>query len=201
MDIILASTSPYRRKLLQRLHIPFRCLPPEVDESPLPNETPRALAQRLALAKAHSLSAQWRGALVIGSDQVASIDGQIMGKPGNHEAAVAQLLASSAREVIFYTAVALVRDESAIEWFHVEPFKVLFRPLSGPAIDGYLRREQPYDCAGSFKCEGLGIALFENLQGNDPTSLEGLPLIALTDLLARAGVDVLPPVYPLASAG
>ena len=140
MDIILASTSPYRRKLLQRLHIPFRCLPPQVDESPLPNEPPRALAQRLARAKARSLSAQWRGALVIGSDQVASIDGRIMGKPGNHEAAEAQLLASSAREVVFYTAVALVCDESAIDWFHVEPFKVQFRPLSGAVIDGYLRR-------------------------------------------------------------
>lgn len=201
MDIILASTSPYRRNLLQRLHIPFRCLPPEVDESPLPNESPRALAQRLARAKAHSLSAQWRGALVIGSDQVASIDGQIMGKPGNHEAAVAQLLASSGREVVFYTAVALACDESAIDWFHVEPFTVRFRSLSDAVIDGYLRREQPYDCAGSFKCEGLGIALFASLQGNDPTSLEGLPLIALTDLLARARVNVLPPAYPSATAG
>ena len=188
-DIILASTSPYRRDLLQRLQIPFRCLAPQADESPLPGEQPADLAVRLALAKAHSLAPDHPNALIIGSDQVASVDGRIMGKPGTHAAAVAQLRASSGQEVRFHTAIALVCTARQLEWFHVEPTSAHFRVLSEQAIESYLRREQPYDCAGSFKCEGLGIALFERLQGNDPTSLEGLPLIALTGLLARAGVE------------
>jgi len=193
MDIILASTSPYRRHLLQRLQIPFSCLAPQADESPLQEEQPADLAARLAVAKARSLGADHPNALIIGSDQVASIDGCLMGKPGTHAAAVAQLRASSGREVRFHTAIALVCNARELEWFHVEPTSVHFRELSEQAIEGYLRREQPYDCAGSFKCEGLGIALFTRLQGNDPTSLEGLPLIALSGLLARAGIDVLEP--------
>ena len=193
MDIILASTSSYRRQLLQRLQIPFCCHAPDTDESPLPGEQPAAMAQRLALAKAHSIGSAHPGALNIGSDQVASVDGRIMGKPGTHEAAATQLRASSGREVHFDTAVALVCQQKRAEWFHVEPFSAHFRPLSEQAIESYLRREQPYDCAGSFKWEGLGIALFTRLQGDDPTSLEGLPLIALTGLLARAGIDVLAP--------
>ena len=193
MDIILASTSPYRQRLLQRLQIPFRCLPPKVDESPLANETPAALAERLARAKAQSLALDHPGAIVIGSDQVASIDGVPMGKPGTHEVATAQLRASSGKEVLFHTGLALVCADRDVEWFHVEPFSAHFRTLSDPAIEDYLQRERPYDCAGSFKCEGLGIALFEGLRGNDPTSLEGLPLIALTSLLARAGINILEP--------
>ena len=192
-DIILASTSPYRRALLQRLQIPFHCLAPQTNESPLPDEQPPDMAVRLALAKARSLAPDDPDALIIGSDQVASVGGRIMGKPGNHAAAVAQLRASSGREVRFHTAIALVCASRQLEWFHVEPTGVYFRDLSERAIEGYLRREQPYDCAGSFKWEGLGIALFERLQGDDPTSLEGLPLIALTGLLTRAGVDVLEP--------
>lgn len=191
MDIILASTSVYRRKLLQRLQLPFRCLPPEVDESPLPGEAPAELAQRLARAKAQCLSSQWPDALVIGSDQVASVNGHIMGKPGDHRTAAGQLQTSSGQQVLFHTGVALACTRRALDWFHVEPFNAHFRHLSDHAIEAYLRREQPYDCAGSFKCEGLGIALFERLCGDDPTSLEGLPLIALTSLLARAGIDVL----------
>ena len=190
-DIILASTSPYRRALLQRLQIPFRCLNPQTDESPLPDERPADMAGRLALAKARSLAPDHPGALIIGSDQVASVGGRIMGKPGTHTAAVAQLRASSGREVKFHTAIALVCTSRQLEWFHVEPTGVYFRDLSERAIEGYLRREQPYDCAGSFKWEGLGIALFERLQGDDPTSLEGLPLIALAGLLNKAGVDIL----------
>ena len=192
-DIILASTSPYRRDLLQRLQIPFRCLAPQADESPLSGEQPADLAVRLALSKARSLAPNHPDALIIGSDQVASVGGRIMGKPGTHAAALAQLRASSGREVRFHTAIALVCTARQFEWFHVELTIAHFRVLSEQAMDSYLRREQPYDCAGSFKWEGLGIALFESLQGDDPTSLEGLPLIALTGLLARAGVNVLEP--------
>ena len=190
MDIILASTSPYRRQLLQRLQIPFRCLPPVVEESALPGEAPDTMAGRLAQAKACSIASAHPEALVIGSDQVASIDGSIMGKPGTHEQAVMQLRASSSKEVIFHTGVALVCVMKKLKTFHVEPFSVNFRDLSDTIIENYLRRDTPYDCAGSFKWEGLGIALFTGLSGNDPTSLEGLPLIALVDLLAQAGLAI-----------
>lgn len=189
-DIILASTSPYRRQLMQRLQIPFRCLSPGVDESPMPGEAPAALAQRLALAKSEAIALANPTALVIGSDQVAAVGGEIMGKPGTHEAAAAQLRASSGREVCFATAVSLTCARRNLQECHLEPFSAHFRPLDDATIENYLRREQPYDCAGSFKCEGLGIALFTGLRGNDPTSLQGLPLIALVDLLARAGVAI-----------
>lgn len=191
MDIILASTSPYRRALLERLQLGFRCIPPKVDEQPNPNEAPDSLAERLARSKAQAVASLHPKALVIGSDQVASIDDLIIGKPGNFENAKAQLLMSSGREVTFYTGIALVSLEKGLERLHVEPFRVRFRVLTDVQISNYLRREKPYDCAGSFKAEGLGIALFEQLAGNDPTSLEGLPLIKLSELLASAGVDVL----------
>ena len=174
MNIILASTSPYRRRLLERLQLPFRCVSPETDETPLPDEAPAALAVRLARAKAESIARLQPGALIIGSDQVASIEGSIMGKPGNFNSASAQLRSS--------------RDQERI---HVERFCVRFRALSDSQITNYLHREQPYDCAGSFKVEGLGIALFESLIGDDPTSLVGLPLIKLTALLGELGVDIL----------
>lgn len=191
MDIILASTSRYRRSLLERLQLGFRCIPPEVDEQRNPNEAPGNLAKRLALKKAQAVASLYPDALVIGSDQVASIDGSIIGKPGNFENATAQLQRSAGREVTFYTGIALVSRARGFERLHVEPFSVLFRVLTDTQIANYLHREQPYDCAGSFKAEGLGIALFEKLSGNDPTSLEGLPLIKLSELLASAGVDVL----------
>ena len=191
MDIILASTSPYRRRLLERLQLDFRCIAPQVDEDTLAGEPPQAMAARLSLQKAQAVARLHPGALVIGSDQVASIDDQKIGKPGNFENATAQLTASSGREVIFYTGIALVCAAQGFEQFHVEPFTVRFRELSATQIANYLRREQPYDCAGSFKAEGLGIALFEQLAGNDPSSLEGLPLIKLNELLANAGVEVL----------
>jgi len=206
MDIILASTSSYRRRLLQRLQIRFRCLPPDVEEERLPAEEAAAMAIRLALAKARAVALAHPGALVIGSDQVATHEhaasddsvarnnpggSAIIGKPGSHEAARAQLQASSGRVVCFYTGLALCCIATGLERFHVEPFRVHFRELGDKSIENYLRREQPYDCAGSFKCEGLGIALFERLEGRDPTSLEGLPLIALTGLLAEAGIAVL----------
>ena len=191
MDIILASTSPYRQQLLRRLGLPFRCIAPAVAESHLPLESPSAMAGRLALAKARSVALAHPAALVIGSDQVAAVGDEILGKPGTHEAARRQLQASSGREVRFYTGVALVGAANDFERFHVEPFSVYFRELDDKSIENYLLRDTPYDCAGSFKCEGLGIALFERLAGQDPTSLEGLPLIALTGMLAEAGCPVL----------
>lgn len=191
MDIILASTSPYRQSLLRRLQIPFHCVSPQVKEDRQPGEQPEAMAARLALAKARDIAAQNPDSWVIGSDQVAAIGDLVMGKPVTHSAATDQLLNSSGREVRFYTGVALLGNARSFERIHVETFSVHFRTLSGTAIENYLQKEQPYDCAGSFKCEGLGIALFERMQGNDPSSLEGLPLIALTTLLGEAGINVL----------
>ena len=191
MDLILASTSPYRQKLLERLQLPFRCVAPDTDESSHPGEQPPALAGRLARAKAQSIAGDYPDAIIIGSDQVASLNGSLMGKPGTHEAAVKQLKASSGQQVRFHTGVALACATRQLDWFHVEPFTAHFRQLTDSTIEDYLRREQAYDCAGSFKCEGLGIALFERLEGDDPTSLEGLPLIALTGLLTRAGLSIL----------
>jgi septum formation protein len=191
MDIILASTSPYRRRLLERLQLPFRCVPPATDETPHPGELPETLAGRLALEKARDVAVIEPHALVIGSDQVASLEGVILGKPGSHAAAREQLRASSGRAVRFWTGLAVVCRAQRLELRHTECFSVRFRHLVDNAIDDYLAREQPFDCAGSFKWEGLGIALFEKLEGCDPTSLEGLPLIALTTLLEQAGIDIL----------
>lgn len=191
MDIILASTSSYRRRLLERLQLPFRCEPPDIDETPFLGEAPAALAGRLAQEKAQSIAVLHPGALVIGSDQVASIAGNIIGKPGNFDAASAQLTNSSGREMMFYTAIALISPHLRPPRLHVEPFCVRFRTLTDTQITNYLHREQPYDCAGSFKIEGLGITLFERLTGDDPTSLEGLPLIKLSELLGELGVDIL----------
>jgi septum formation protein len=191
MDIILASTSPYRRRLLERLQLSIRCMAPEIAENSISGESPAAMAQRLALLKAQAIAQQYPSAIVIGSDQVAEIDGAILGKPGSFDRAQEQLRSSSGRVVQFYTAVALVGLDRGVERLHVEPFKVRFRMLNNIQIANYLRREQPYDCAGSFKIEGLGIALFEALTGNDPTSLEGLPLLKLTELFTEVGVDIL----------
>lgn len=191
MTLILASTSSYRRALLERLQLPFQSVAPEVDETPRAGESAPDLAARLALAKARAVSARHPGALVIGSDQVASLDGQLLGKPLVRQRAREQLRASAGQRVTFYTGVALCRATPAFLSQRVVPFQVDFRPLTDREIDDYLAREAPWDCAGSFKCEGLGIALFERLQGDDPTSLEGLPLIALCQLLDEAGQAVL----------
>ena len=188
MELILASTSPYRKRLLERLQIPFNCVAPEVDESPLPGEPPEALAERLARAKAQAVSSLQPGALVVGSDQVASLDGRCIGKPGGFDAAAQQLQDSSGRIVQFYTGVALAGPDGETCRSRVEVFKVTFRQLTEAEIAAYLQKEAPYDCAGSFKCEGLGIALFEKMIGDDPTSLEGLPLIATCGLLRDAGI-------------
>ena len=191
MNLILASTSTYRKRVLSRLQIPFTTVAPGTDESPLPDESAIALVERLALAKALAVARAHPDSLIIGSDQVATLKGQIFGKPGNYDAAAAQLSQCSGNEVIFYTAIALLGPDTGMSEVIVDPFTVTFRELSEQEISTYLEREQPYDCAGSFKCEGLGIALFERLSGSDPTSLEGLPLIALTTLLAKAGHPVL----------
>ena len=194
MNIILASTSRYRRALLERLRFDFRCVAPDVDETPVAGELPLDLATRLSRAKAREVANRFPAAMVIGSDQVASIDGRTaIGKPGSFEAARAQLRASSGTAVTFYTGVALNCAARGMERFHVELFSVQFRELSDRQIESYLRREQPYDCAGSFKAEGLGIALFEKMVGDDPSSLEGLPLIRLNQMLLREGLDALVP--------
>ncbi|WP_300620930.1 Maf family nucleotide pyrophosphatase [Dokdonella sp.] len=189
-ELVLASTSPYRRELLSRLGLPFLAVAPGVDESPLPDEAPRALALRLARAKAEAVAARRPGTLVIGSDQVAELDGHALGKPGTPAAAEAQLAACSGRCVDFHTALCVVdtRGGHAVATAAIDRTRVVFRPLETAEIRRYLEAEQPFDCAGSFKCEGLGIILFDRIENDDPTALIGLPLIALSRLLRAAGV-------------
>ena len=189
--IVLASTSRYRRELLSRLGLPFDVIAPEVDEQPLPGETPAALAWRLAAAKAQAVARQRPGAVVIGSDQVAELDGQALGKPGTHERAVQQLQAMRGRQVLFHTAVAVVRADSGFERTAMAGVRVVFRALSDADIEHYLHIEQPYDCAGSARSEGLGIALLSAIDSDDPTALIGLPLIRTCELLREAGLDPL----------
>ena len=191
--LILASSSRYRRELLQRLHLPFEVVVPEVDETPLPGEAPAALAQRLALAKAQAVAAQRPAAIVIGSDQVAELDGHSIGKPGTHKRAVSQLRRMRGRLVIFQTAVAVVCAEHNFAQVLLAPVAVRFRRLSDAEIEHYLRTEQPYDCAGSAKCETLGIALLEAIDSDDPTALIGLPLIRTCTLLRQVGLNPLQP--------
>ena len=194
-ELILASTSRYRRELLARLKLPFEVQSPDVDETPRAGELPAALALRLALAKAHAVSARYRGAVVIGSDQVADLDGLPIGKPGTHERAVEQLRAMSGRSVVFQTAVAVVCAANGFCATALTPVRVNFRVLADSEIERYLRTEQPYDCAGSAKAETLGIALLSAIESDDPTALIGLPLIRTCELLRQAGID------PLAGAG
>jgi septum formation protein len=189
--LILGSTSRYRRELLERLRLPFEVHAPDVDETPHPGEAPAALAQRLALAKAHAVAAAHPDAVVIGSDQVADLDGQPIGKPGTHERAVQQLRAMRGRSIVFQTAVAVVCKMSGYEGTALVPVTVRFRDLSDAEIEHYLRTEQPYDCAGSAKCETLGIALLDAIESDDPTALVGLPLIRTSALLRAAGIDPL----------
>ncbi len=189
--LILASTSRYRRELLERLRLPFLVVAPEVDETVLPGEAPAALAQRLALAKARAVAALHPQAVVIGSDQVAELDGQPLGKPGTHERAMAQLQQLSGRQAVFHTAVAVVRADTSFEEVTLAPVTVRFRTLGPEEIEHYLRLEEPYDCAGSAKCETLGIALLEAIDSDDPTALIGLPLIRTCRMLRDAGIDVL----------
>lgn len=189
--LILGSSSLYRRELLQRLRIPFDTMSPDIDETPQPGESPDATAMRLCKAKALAIAAQAPGCLVIGCDQVATLDGIQIGKPGTHANAFAQLQLMRGREVIFHTALCLAdgRPASRVP-FQIENVQtfVTFRDLPDTELDAYLRIEQPYDCAGSARNEGLGIALLESVRGTDPTALTGLPLIALTSMLRRAGM-------------
>ncbi|MBF0455447.1 MAG: septum formation inhibitor Maf [Magnetococcales bacterium] len=190
--LILASTSPYRRQLLERLALPFSVADPAVDERSLVGESPQQLVERLAIAKAEGVARVHPGAVVIGSDQVAVLDGEITGKPGHHEAAREQLRRASGREVVFHTGLCCYQHNLAGDHLQhaVIPYRVLFRKLSDEQIERYLHKEKPYDCAGSFKSEGLGVALFARMEGEDPSALMGLPLIHLTTLLEKVGVFV-----------
>jgi MAF protein len=189
--LVLASTSPYRKALLERLQMPFVTHSPDVDESPLPGEAPEALVKRLSYDKAKAVAAHYPQAVIIGSDQVATLKGNIIGKPGNHENAKAQLQTASGKTVTFLTGLTVLDTTNGNAETTIDHFEVTFRTLSGDQIDAYLYKEQPYDCAGSFKSEGLGITLFEEMKGKDPTSLIGLPLITLTHLLNNAGINPL----------
>ncbi len=188
---VLASGSPYRRELLSRLQHPFRVCVSQVDETPLAEETAPMLVQRLAECKARSVARLYPRALIIGSDQVATLDGSIIGKPGNPERAAQQLRQASGRLVQFYTGLTLFNSATGHCATVLEPFAVHFRPLTEAQIQHYLAKEQPYDCAGSFRSEGLGVSLFARLEGDDPSALMGLPLIQLVSLLARFGQPVL----------
>jgi septum formation protein len=189
--LILASTSRYRRELLERLRLPFTVEPPGVDETPLPGEAPAALARRLALRKAQAVAAHHPHSIVIGSDQVADLDGEPIGKPGTHERAVAQLRRMRGRRVVFQTALAVVRHDTGHVGEDLAAVTVQFRELGDDEIEHYLRTEQPYDCAGSARSESLGIALLSAIESDDPTALVGLPLIRTCRLLRAAGLDPL----------
>ncbi|MBU2887041.1 septum formation inhibitor Maf [Gilvimarinus agarilyticus] len=192
-SIILASSSPYRAQLLKRLGLPFQALSPEVDETARSTETPAALAQRLACDKACALAGTHPDSLIIGSDQVACLNGQAMGKPGTHTNALLQLKAAQGEWVDFHTGVCVYDSKTGQEYSKLATYRVKFKSLTEKQLDTYLTLEKPYDCAGSFKSEGLGITLFEQMEGADPTGLIGLPLITLTSLLTLAGIDPLSP--------
>ncbi len=191
LQLVLASTSPYRRELLDRLRLPFETANPNVDEAALPGETPEATALRLSEAKARAVSGDYPEALIIGSDQVACLDGQVFGKPGSHENAVRQLQAMRGRTVNFFTGLCLLNARTGQAHVRGVPTWVTFRELTDAQIDHYLRVESPYDCAGSAKSEGLGIALVAKMTGEDPNALVGLPLIALCDLLNIENINTL----------
>lgn len=190
-NLVLASTSVFRKSLLEKFNLPFECAKPETDETPLANETPQALVERLAIAKAQAVAKQYPDALIIGSDQVAVCDGEILGKPHHFDNAVKQLSKFSNKAVTFYTGLCVYNSATESVSSLIEPFYVHFKALSQEAIANYLHAEEPYNCAGSFKSEGLGICLFEKLEGEDPNSLIGLPLIKLAELLKQQGLDIL----------
>ena len=192
-SLILASTSRYRRELLARLRLPFEVVSPEVDETALPGEAPAPMAARLALAKAHAVAALHPGAVVIGSDQVCDLGGQALGKPGDHANATRQLRRLSGQTAVFHTAVAVVQADTSFTESALATVRVRFRELSDQDIARYLQLDQPYDCAGSAKCETLGITLLDSIESDDPTALIGLPLIHTARLLRQAGIDPLSP--------
>lgn len=190
-QLILGSSSRYRRELMQRLRLPFDVHSPDVDETPLPGEAPASLAGRLALTKARAVAALYPEAVVIGSDQVADLNGMPLGKPGSHERAVTQLRQMRGQSVVFQTAVAVACLATGFEQMLLAPVRVTFRDLSDDEIERYLLAEQPYDCAGSAKSEGLGIALLERIDNDDPSALVGLPLIRTCAMLRAAGMEVI----------
>lgn len=189
--LILASTSPFRKELLEKLNLVFDTAKPDVDETALPEETAIALVERLAIAKAQAIAPEFSDALIIGSDQVCVNQGQILGKPGNVANAFQQLKAASGKRITFYTGLALLNTRTGTVQSLVEPYAVQFRVLSDQMINSYLEKEQPFNCAGSFKSEGYGIALFESLEGKDPNSLIGLPLISLIKMLEKENFPVI----------
>lgn len=194
--LILGSTSPYRRELLARLRVPFEVISPDVDETPLTGESPQVLATRLALAKAKAVACLHPHAVVIGSDQVADLKGEPLGKPGTHERAVLQLQRMRGQTVVFQTAVSVVCLDRQFEQTELAQIKVRFRDLSDAEIEAYLRAEEPYDCAGSAKSEGLGIALLDAIDNDDPTALIGLPMIRTARMLRAAGIQLLGAMTP-----
>lgn len=188
--IVLASSSSYRRELLTRLQLPFTCHSPDIDETPQANESAQALVQRLALSKARALAQHYPQHIIIGSDQVAVLDGKIIGKPLHAEGATQQLSAASGRSLVFLTGLTVIDTRTQIEQVDLVPFTVHFRTLNAAQIQRYIAAEQPFDCAGSFKSEGLGVSLFQATEGSDATSLVGLPLIRLCDMLNACGIAV-----------
>lgn len=193
LKLILGSSSPFRAELLTKLGLPFVTASPDIDESPLANELPYDLVKRLSEQKALAIAAEHKDALIIGSDQVAVLDNTILGKPGNHENAVKQLTAASGKSVTFLTGLSLINSRTGNTQTSVETYSVEFKDLTTEQIEFYLHKEQPYQCAGSFKSEGFGISLFNKLEGNDPNTLIGLPLIKLIEMLKAEGIDVLQP--------
>ena len=189
--ILLASSSQYRRQLIEKLGISVDFDKPEIDETPLPQEFPEDLAKRLSMSKAEALRETYPNHFIIGSDQVAELEGELLGKPGNHSSATRQLQTARGKIMHFHTGIALLNASTGKIQYRCSRYQVKFRQLTDAQIDSYLKKETPYDCAGSFKSEGLGIALFEYIRGDDPNSLVGLPLIQLTDMLSNEGIDVL----------
>lgn len=190
LPLVLGSSSPFRKELLSRLQLPFETSSPDIDETAIEGELPQQLVERLAIGKAEEVAKSFPAHLVIGSDQVAVNEGKILGKPGDFDNAVAQLSAASGKVVQFYTGLTLINSERGTVQSEVVPFVVHFRPLSEERIERYLQAEEPYNCAGSFKSEGLGITLFERLEGEDPSALMGLPLIRLVRMLEQEGVVI-----------
>ena len=188
--LVLASSSPYRKMLLERLMVPFVTCNPDIDESPLDNESPTALVERLAIEKAQAVATHYHNALIIGSDQVALHGDEIVGKPHTHQRAVAQLRAVSGKTITLYTGLALLNTESGRVQSEIVPFTVHYKTLSDATIEAYLRKEQPYNCAGSVRSEGLGVALLKRFEGDDPNALIGLPLIRLIALLENEAFSV-----------
>ncbi|EAT12023.1 septum formation inhibitor Maf [Bermanella marisrubri] len=189
--LILGSSSPFRRELLEKLDLSFECDSPDIDETPLKNEKPEDMVARLAKAKAMAIAERNPQSIIIASDQCATLDGEIIGKPGDHENAVAQLQKASGRCVTFYTSLCVYNGQNEVSEEIVEPFYVYFRELNDQQIENYLQKEQPYNCAGSFKSEGLGISLFDRLEGSDPNTLIGLPLIQLIRMLEKFHIKVI----------